>query len=104
MYQERQRAIAALFTHLGWKDLGQVRLLEVGCGSGGNPLEFVRFGFAPENIQGSELIPGRAAEATRVLPAAVRITVGDVARRPDLVAENSQDVVYQATVFSSLLD
>ena len=104
MYHERQRAIATLFTQLGWTDLGRLRLVEVGCGSGANLLEFLRFGFAPENIQGIELLPARAQQAVRVLPPPVRVTVGDVARHPDLVARESQDIVYQATVFSSLLD
>ena len=104
MYQERQRAIATLFTELGWTDLGRLRLLEIGCGTGANLLEFLRFGFAPENLQGVELLPPRAEEAMRVLPPAVRVTTGDVARNPDVVAHGSQDVVYQATVFSSLLD
>src|ERR1700680_3940243 len=36
--QERQRAIADLFVSLGWLDLGSVRLVEVGCGSGGDVL------------------------------------------------------------------
>ncbi len=45
MVQERQRAIIDVFVRLGWADLANVRLLEVGCGSGGNLLEFLRLGF-----------------------------------------------------------
>ena len=40
--QERQRAIADLFLNLGWSDLTGLRLLEVGCGTGCNLLEFIR--------------------------------------------------------------
>ena len=39
--QERQRAMLELFARLGWSDLAQRRLLEVGCGSGGNLLELL---------------------------------------------------------------
>jgi SAM-dependent methyltransferase len=102
--QERQRAITGLFVRLGWSDLGGMRLLEVGCGAGSNLLELLRQGLAPEHLQGIELLAERAARARRVLPAAVRITVGDASTAPTVVPAGSQDVVYQSTVFSSLLD
>ena len=103
--QERQRAIADLFASVGWVDLTGLRLLEVGCGSGGNLLEFLRFGFKPEHLQGIELLTERAEQARRTLPASVRITLGDAASATaSFIPEASQDIVYQATVFSSLLD
>jgi SAM-dependent methyltransferase len=103
MVQERQRLIAGLFARLGWHDLANRRLLEVGCGTGVNLLEFLRLGFSPEYLQGIELLESRAKHARTVLPASLRIDVGDAATI-DVVEPESQDVVYQATVFSSLLD
>jgi SAM-dependent methyltransferase len=100
--QERQRALLMLFRTLGWNDLAQRRLVEVGCGEGANLLELLRMGFAPENLAGIELLPARAAGARRVLPAAVAVHAGD-ASTIELEAA-SQDVVYAATVFSSILD
>jgi SAM-dependent methyltransferase len=100
--QERQRALAALFNRLGWRDLGSRRLLEVGCGPGGNLLELLRLGFAPEHLLGIELIGERASQARRMLPSALSIIAGD-ATQADLPAA-SLDAVYQSTVFSSLLD
>jgi SAM-dependent methyltransferase len=100
--QERQRALLQLFRALGWHDLGQRRLVEVGCGEGVNLLELLRMGFAPEHLAGIELVPARAAGARRVLPEAVAVHVGE-ASAIDLEPE-SQDVVYAATVFSSILD
>ena len=103
--QERQRAIADLFVRLGWLDLTDIRLLEVGCGTGGNLLEFLRFGFKPEHLQGVELLPASVAQARLVLPASLRIMEGDAAgAAASSVPEASQDILYQATVFSSLLD
>jgi SAM-dependent methyltransferase len=103
--QERQRAIADLFVSMGWRDLSALRLLEVGCGTGGNLLEFLRFGFKPEQLQGIELLAASADEARRVLPASLRIVEGDAAgAAASSVATASQDIVYQSTVFSSLLD
>ena len=100
--QERQRAMLQLFTRLGWRDLSALRLLEVGCGSGGNLLELLRFGFAPHHLAGVELLSQRLAQARQVLPAALTLVEGD-ARQLDLPAD-SQDIVFVSTVFSSLLD
>ena len=102
--QERQRAIAELFVSLGWLDLASLRLLEVGCGTGGNLLELLRFGFRPEHLQGIELLTASAERAQSVLPVSLRITCGDAAGTDVApVAALSQDIVYQSTVFSSLL-
>jgi SAM-dependent methyltransferase len=100
--QERQRAMLRLFARLGWPDLTQRRLLEIGCGGGGNLLELLRMGWPPEYLSGIELLPDRYAIARRVLPSAVDLLLGDAAAT-DIAAE-SQDVVLQFTVFSSLLD
>jgi SAM-dependent methyltransferase len=103
--QERQRAIADEFIRLGWLDLGRVRLLEVGCGTGCNLLEFLRLGFMPEHLLGIELLTASVERARRDLPASVRITLGDAAGAAgSLVPDASQDIVYQSTVFTSLLD
>ena len=103
--QERQRALAKLFVTLGWSDLKTRRVLEVGCGSGSNLLELLRFGFAPECLQGIELLPNLACEARRLLPPEVRVEVGDALSVSEAIAPpGSQDVVFQSTVFSSLLD
>lgn len=99
---ERQRAMLRLFAHLGWTDLTSRRVLEVGCGTGGNLLELLRLGFAPGNLAGIELLPDRFAQAMQVLPSGVTLMQGDasIARFPD----ESEDIVLQSTVFSSLLD
>ena len=100
--QERQRALLKLLLRLGLTDLARLRLLEVGCGAGGNLLELLRLGFAPANLSGAELLPGRLAQAQAVLPAAVTLWGGDASTLD--IAPASQDIVFQSTVFSSLLD
>ena len=100
--QERQRAILRLLNRLGWRDLAALRLFEVGCGSGGNLLEFLRLGFAPQHLAGIELLGPRYAQARTVLPAAVTLHLGDAAGLA--LPAQSQDIVFVSTVFSSLLD
>lgn len=99
--QECQRAKLKLFAELGITSFNETKLIEVGCGSGGNLLEFLRWGFEPENLKGIELLEDRAAQASKVLPAGM-IYCGDANRVNLPVA--SQDIVFQSTVFSSLLD
>lgn len=100
--QERQRALLRLFARHGLRELSALRLLEVGCGSGGNLLELLRLGFAPQHLAGIELLPERFEAARAALPAAVQLTPGDACAVP--VPPASQDLVLQSTVFSSLLD
>ena len=100
--QERQRALIGLLRAAGWHDLAERRLIEVGCGAGGNLLEFLRLGFAPGHCTGLELLPERHAQARQVLPEAVTLHLGDALAAP--IEPASADLVVQATVFSSLLD
>lgn len=106
MVQERQRAVLRLLRDLGWYDLSNRRVLEVGCGTGGNLLELLRLGFSPHHLRGIELQPDRFDHAREVLPAAVRLiqgdALGDEAHR--VIPPASQDLVLQFTVFSSILD
>lgn len=102
MLHERQRALLRLLAAHRVRDCAELRLAEVGCGTGGNLLELLRFGFAPQHLRGIELLPERFAQARRVLPAAVTLDCGDACGAP--VAPASQDLVLAATVFSSILD
>jgi SAM-dependent methyltransferase len=104
--QERQRVLARLFVELGWLDLSHRRALEVGCGAGGNLLELLRMGFMPRHLKGIEIDDDRHAHACEVLPSSLRLiqgdALGDEAQR--VIGPLSQDLVLQATVFSSILD
>jgi SAM-dependent methyltransferase len=100
--QERQRALLGLLARAGLHDLAALRLLEVGCGAGGNLLELLRLGFVPAHLSGIELLPERLAMARSVLPEAVHLSGGDALQAH--VAAQSLDIVFVSTVFSSLLD
>lgn len=102
MVLERQRAMLQLFARLGWRDLSSLRVLEVGCGAGGNLLELLRMGFSPDMLAGIELLPDRLSHARRVLPEAVHLDLGDASKLA--LQQGPRDIVLQSTVFSSLLD
>ena len=99
---ERRRALLGLMQRAGIQSVADLRLLEVGCGSGGNLLELLHLGFDPAHLTGIELLPDRFEQARARLPAGVQLMLGDAVTAP--VAPASQDLVLQSTVFSSLLD
>ena len=101
-WQERQRALLRLLKAQGLVDFAALRMLEVGSGSGANLLDFVRMGFAPEHLTGIELLPERHEAASHGLPQAVTLLSGDAMVVP--IAQASMDIVFQSTVFSSLLN
>lgn len=100
--QQRQRVLLALLSRHATQPLNQLRVLEIGCGSGSNLLELASLGFDASRLVGNELLPERAAAARRQLPAATTLHEGDATQLPFEAA--SFDLVYQSTVFSSLLD
>ena len=100
--QERLRSMACIWSAHGWHSLAHRRLLEVGCGSGGNLLDLLRLGATPTQLTGIELLPERAAAARALLPNGVQLIEGDACAAP--VADASQQAVLAFTVFSSLLD
>lgn len=100
--QERQRVLIDLLSQIGLKTLADVAVLEVGCGSGSNLLELIEFGATPAMLVGNELLVERLAVARARLPSSVQLLAGD-ASQLDLPAATF-DIVYQSTVFSSILD
>lgn len=75
-------------------------ILEIGAGSGDNIYFFRRFGIPTANIFANELLPERAERLKDVLPPE-NISFGNAL---DLSADRKFDIVFQSTVFSSILD
>ena len=97
----QERALRDALERSGLLPLSGRRLLEVGCGSG-NWLEILeRFGARREGISGIDLDPGRAAACAARFPGA-DIRSGDASVLP--WESGSFDLVFQGTVFSSILD
>jgi SAM-dependent methyltransferase len=99
---ERQRTTTALLRAHGVQSLAGLDLIEIGCGTGANLLEFLELGAAPQRLVGNELLAERLSQARGLLPDAVRLLPGDASSLP--IEAGSFDLVYQSTVFSSILD
>lgn len=100
--QQRQRAAIKLLSSRGIQTLRDMDLLEIGCGTGANLMEFLQLGALPERMVGNDLLPERLRQAQHVLPEAMRLLAGNAAELA--LEESSFDIVYQSTVFSSILD
>ncbi len=99
---EKKRALIRWITSACLAPVRDKQVLEIGCGSGANLLQFILLGFRPENLVGNELLENRAAQARHNLPAATQVIVGDAS---ELDLPNKRfDVVFQSTVFTSILD
>lgn len=100
--QEKERALIRWIQWSGLASLHDKRVFEIGCGAGANLMQFIRLGFAPENLVGNELLEERAMIARHLLPEATQIILGDASALG--LSEKSFDIVLQSTVFSSIID
>ena len=100
--QEKQRALLRWIRKCNIAPICSKRVLEIGCGSGDNLLEFLQLGFRAANLSGNELLPDRFAAARERLPSGVGLFPGDALQLH--FPKGSFDIVLQSTVFSSILD
>ena len=105
MIQRRHREIRRILeSSLGNStdyNLSNVKLLEIGCGNGQWLAEFQTFGMNVANLAGIEIDEARAESATKRIIGS-DIKCGTAAELP--WEDNSFDIVFQSTVFTSILD
>jgi SAM-dependent methyltransferase len=100
--QERERAIARWAREELSGRVSATRLVELGCGTGGNLADLLRLGFSPANLCGVDLQEERINVARRLLPPDVQLIAGEAADVS--LPRESFDVVYQSLMCSSILD
>jgi len=100
--QEKERALIHWIRKCGIQPVETKRVLDIGCGTGKTLAQFVRLGFEPGNLVGSELLEERVEIARALLPSSVDLRLGD-AMELDF-PEGFFDIVTQSTVFTSVLD
>lgn len=113
MRQSRERAALRLLAEAGMLPLGERRIVEVGCGTGGWLPTFEAWGAARGRLAGIDLLPEDSARAAERL-APVRDEAGALAKEgADIRAGDARrlpwhddafDVLVLSTVFSSILD
>ena len=100
--QQLERRVLALLRAEGFSALNDKKILEIGCGQGNWLREFIKWGACPKNMTGIDLLPDRVTRARHLCPQGVEIQCGNATK---LAFHNdSFDLVFQFTVFSSILD
>ena len=102
MLQGRERRVLDILRRCGVRDLGHMRIFEVGCGHGQWLADFIKWGAVPSNLAGIDLLADRLAAARTRLPSSVTLYLGSATELP--IETESFDIVVQSTVFSSILD
>jgi SAM-dependent methyltransferase len=99
--QQRERDILRLLDKYGMNPLADRRILDVGCGSGGELRRFIEFGASPGNLFGIDLLPDRIARAKELNPL-IDLRRGNAEELP--YEDENFDIVMQFTIFTSILD
>ena len=99
--QDRERQVLAALRRLAIP-FADIRILEVGCGTGAWLRDFVRWGIPPQNIWGVDLLPEVVAEARQRCPAAVHVECNSATHLA--FGDATFGLVLQATLFTSLQD
>ena len=100
MIQRRQRLIRKILAERCGEKINDLRFLEIGCGHGQWLTEFQVFGLREENMAGIDFDRERAVFAKSRFPMAdIREGTAEALPWPD----GSFDIVFQSTVFSSVL-
>ena len=97
-----ERDVLAVLRASGFAQLGDKKILEVGCGQGHWLREFIKWGATPTNVKGVDLITDRVIQARELCPRDVRITCENAASLS--FEEATFDCIVQFTVFTSVLD
>lgn len=98
---ERNRALGRLLERTGCLPLGGKRILEVGCGAGGNLVSLIPLGATQEDLVGIDLLEERIDRARQEHPQ-IAFQVANAESLP--FAAGGFDLVMVFTVFSSILD
>jgi SAM-dependent methyltransferase len=98
---ERRRVGLDLLSEHGFGDLASLRILDIGCGAGGELQRMVDWGAKPESLVGIDLLPLRVRDAVKVVTGS-RFAVANAAELP--FPDARFDLALLFTVLSSVLD
>lgn len=97
MVNERNKIFSEI-TGKYFSNLSELKILEIGAGSGGNLNYFQTMGIQPGNCFANDIIPERAELLRANLPGSVVTSCNAL----DLDYKNQFDIVFQSTVFTSV--
>lgn len=102
MRQQIEKGIIGLLRKYGYLELGQAKILEVGCGGGFWLRQFVQWGAEPSNLYGIDLLQDRVDEGRKLCAPSISIRCDDASNLE--FEDGTFDLVVQFTAFTSILD
>jgi len=100
-HQERYEQLFRFFREIGIASLANLRILDLGCGSGGHLRRMAEFGVAPENCFGIDLFRRSLHDARRLNPN-LNFAEANAAQLP--FGGGTFDFVFQHAMLTSVLD
>ena len=100
-HQERYEHLLSFFRQIGLASLDKLRVLDVGCGSGGHLRRMAEFGVEPANCFGVDLFRRSLCGARRLNPN-IHFLEAHGARLP--FGNEVFDLIFQYTMLTSVLD
>jgi len=100
-HQERQERLLTFFRESGLQSLKGLKILDIGCGSGGQLRRMTDFGAEPVNCFGIDLFRKSLGDGRRTNPN-ISFAEANAAQLP--FANEAFDIVFQFTVLTSVLD
>lgn len=101
LLQSRERTLLRMLRRSGYNDLSRLKVLDIGCGTGGELRRFVLYGADPANLIGVDLLQERVEQA-RYLNPNIRFLVQNAVELP--FDSSTFDLVLLFTVLSSILE
>lgn len=98
--QSRERQVVRIIKKYVGTELNCKRILDVGCGTGGELRNFLKYGARPENLYGIDLLKERIEQAKKINPN-INFVCADAQTLP--FPDNFFDIVMQFTMFTSIL-
>jgi len=98
--QSRERIILDLLREFNFSKLSDKKILDIGCGDGGELRNFIKYGAKPKYLYGIDLLEDRIEIAEDVSPN-INFKYGNASNLP--YEDKFFDIVLQFTVFTSIL-
>jgi len=99
--QQRERSIITSLKRNGMSDISGKKILDLGCNAGKVLRSFIKYGAAPNNLYGIDLLPGKIKAAREISPN-INFECGNAEKLP--YENGSFDIILLFTVFTSIFD
>jgi len=102
MVEVREANVLSILGEIGFANLADKKVLDIGCGSGGELKNFIQYGASPEKLSGIDMLKDRVVAARATLPLCEVVEGNGASSLP--WADSTFNLALQFTVFTSILE